>query len=411
MLAALGLGALFAKRGKDKLDRREEERLRDEEDRRREEEDNRRAGRRTSRYTGDGYPSPGRRDSRRQSHRPPPSGITMTNTSMMSEDSSIEPRGSTPYEPAPPGMRPPPPAPIPVPGGYPPAATPGAPPVPIPVPVPMPYAGTASGPHSRYDVTQPASMPPMPADPRGIFHHPDSGSEAYDSPSGHRRRRETDPAAAAAAAAASASVLAAQEDDDRHRRGDRGRDQTTSPQSQDAPPVSVRVRVNNERDNITLRRLTEEEARREQNRRRRGDSVSSVSGGDTTPTASRRYRRDSSSQHRAETAAEKRVEAEESDPLAPLPPPNPSFAAGARRAQQGNKDSAYYSGQPGPSGGVPAAGATVSSLGSRGGFASPGESHATFTSGPMTDTAADRRRRRRLERRDGSKQPTRTDFS
>ncbi|KAK4135283.1 hypothetical protein BT67DRAFT_461638 [Trichocladium antarcticum] len=412
ILAGLGLGFL-ANMGKEKRDRREEERLRDEEERRREEEDDRRAGRRSSRYTGDGYPSPGRRESRRRPHRPrpPPSSVTMTNT-VLSDESSIEPRGSTPYDPAPPSGRPPPPVPIPVPGSYPPPANyPGGPPVPIPVPMPISQAGTASGTHPRYNGSQPAAMPPMPVDPRGMF-HPDSGSEAYDSPTGrHRRRREIDAATAAAAAAATASALAAQEDDDRRRRGDRVRDQTTPAQSQAAPPVSVRVRVHDDPDrNITLRMLTDEEARREHNRRRRGDSISSISGGDITPTASRRYRRDSSSQRRAGTAAEQRVEAEENEPLAPLAPPNPSFAAGARRAPQG-KDSAYYSGQPGPSGGVPAVDGPVSSLGSPAAVASPGGSQATFTTGQITDTAADRRRRRRLERRDGSRQPTTVDYT
>jgi hypothetical protein len=61
---------------------------------------------------------------------------------------------------------------------------------------------------------------------------------------------------------------------------------------------------------------------------------------------------------------------------------------------------------------MPSAEATVSSLASPAGLMSPGGSHATFTSGPLTDSAAaDRRRRRRLERRDGSRQPTTVDFS
>jgi hypothetical protein len=439
LLAGMGLGFL-AKMGKDKRDRREEERLRDEEDRRREEEEDRRAGRRSSRFTGDGYPSPtSRRDSRRQSHRPPPSGVTMTETSIFSEESSIEPRGNTPYDPAPPGIRPPPPGPIPAPGAPPVPPTYAGGPPPVPVPMPIPAAGTASGHPSRYDVTEPVAMPPMPADPHGFFHRESDGSEAYGgSPTRHRRRREADPAAAAAAASASALALAAEEED-RRRRGERDRPQ----------PFSVSVRVDADernRNNITLRRLTEEEARATTHphqptsssgrRHRRGDSVSSQSGNDT-PTGSggagRRYRRrDSSSRGRgrAESAAEHRVETAAA--TAPphsgddeLSPPNPAFA---RRA--GGKDSAYYSqpgaagsggglggqagGQAGPSGGVPAAGATMSSLGGSpaGGLMSPGGSHATFTSGPLTDAAAaDRRRRRRLERRDGSRQGGTVEFS
>jgi len=175
----------------------------------------------------------------------------------------------------------------------------------------------------------------------------------------------------------------------------------------------VNVKVHHDRDrNITLRRLTDEEAaaatRRTQ--RRRADSVSSQSEADT-PTG-RRYRRErDTSQRRAEAAAEQHVE---NDPLLPpLSPPNPGFAAG-RRPQ--GKDSAYYSGQPGPSGGVPQAGATVSSLGD---LASPAGSRGDFSAispagsgmpgrDPSSSAAADRRRRRRIERREGS--GTRMDF-
>jgi hypothetical protein len=419
LLAGMGLGFL-AKMGKDKRDKREEERLRDEEDRRREEED-RRAGRRNSRYTGDGFSSPSRRGgSRRHSHRarPPPSTMTMTDmtevTATDMTESSIEPRGNTPYDPAPPGVRPPPPAPIPAPipvPGPPPhpgAYAGGAPPVPMPAPIPP--AGTVPGQHP-YHAAEPILMPPMPSDPRGILRPESDASEIYSAPSTRRRRRETDPAAAAATASASALALANEED--RRRRGDRSRDTSQN------PPVSVRVRVHDDPNrNITLRMLTEEETRRRQHRRR-NDSVSSHSGNDS-PTASRRYRRDSSSRGRAESAAERRVEQShgpepsvlsEDDPVASLAPPNPGFA---RRAG-GGKDSAYYSSgtpQAGPSGGMPAAGATVSTLDSPGGLMSPGGSHATFTSGPLNDAAAaDRRRRRRLERRDGSRQPTSVDFT
>ncbi|KAK4156742.1 hypothetical protein C8A00DRAFT_12384 [Chaetomidium leptoderma] len=424
LLAGMGLGFL-AKMGKDKRDKREEERLRDEEDRRREEEEDRRAGRRNSRYTADGYPSPSRRESRRVSHRPrpPPSGITMTETSVFSEESSIEPRGNTPYDPAPPGIRPPPPAPAPGPGAPPvPGAYAGGPP-PIPMPMPIPPMGAAAGQNAPYDVADPALMPPMPSDPHGIFHHPSDASEAYNSPISQRRGRGGDPAAAAAAASASALALA--EDEGRRRRREHSRDQASQ------GGVSVRMRVHDDSDgNVTFRRVPDEEARRKQ-RRNRGDSLSSHSGNETA--TSRRYRRDrssqrraspsqrraESSQRRAETAAERRAEAAaaaapseltENETLAPLSPPNPAFA---RRA--GGKDSAYYSsggGLAGSSGTVPAAGATVSTLDSAAGLMSPGGSHATFTSGPLNDAAAaDRRRRRRLERRDGSRQPASVDYT
>ncbi|KAK4146278.1 uncharacterized protein C8A04DRAFT_9851 [Dichotomopilus funicola] len=368
LLAGMGLGFL-TKMGKDRADRREEERLRDEEERRREEEEERRAGRRNSRYTGDGYPTPTRRDSRRQSqsHRPAPTQTTFTETSIFSDESSIEPRGNTPYDPAPPGFRPPPlgaaPAPV-----TPPNRT-GAAAVPVVSPT---TAGPPSTQPSRFDVTDPVSMPPMPADPHGIFHRESDGSEAYGSPNERRRHHSRD-------------------------------------------PVGVRVRIDGDRpDRVTLHRVPTQEARR-----RRADSISSQSGNETATGSSRRYRRDSTSRGRAERAAEQRVEG-----LVPgedLEPPTPAFA---KRAA--GKDSAYYSGgagAAGPSGSVPAAGTTMSSLPESPGpstaagagagpgapsLMSPGGSHATFTSGPMTDAgaAADRRRRRRLERRDGSRQPT-----
>ncbi|KAL2181400.1 uncharacterized protein P884DRAFT_265859 [Thermothelomyces heterothallicus CBS 202.75] len=401
LLAGMGLGFL-AKMGKDRRDRREEERLREEEDRRREEDDRRReeeeerrAGRRSSKYTGDGYPTPSRRDSKRRSYRPPPSGVTMTETSVLSDESSIEPRGNTPYDPAPPGVRPPAAAPLPTAGApaAPGAYAGGAPPPPAPVPVPT--AGTATDYTSRYDVAESVSMPPMPQDPHGILHRDSDGSEAYASPTSNRRQ------------------------------GSHGHSQHS--------PVNVHVRVGNkgDRSNITLRRLTSEEASGTgtRGRRRRADSVSSLSG-DETPTGSggRRYRRrDSSSRGRAEAAAERRVETGAAAPPSELAgeglePPNPAFA---RRRDGGNKDSAYYSSGVGPSGGVPGPGATVSSLGGSpaplagagagagpGGLMSPGGSHATFTSGPLTDgAAADRRRRRRLERRDGSRHPASVDYN
>ncbi|KAK4192104.1 hypothetical protein QBC35DRAFT_374443 [Podospora australis] len=408
LLAGIGLGWLASKFGGNK-DEKERERLRDEEERRWEEED-RRAGRRTSKYTGDGYPSPSRRESSRrrlQRPRPPPSGVTMTETSILStEESSIEPRGNTPYDPAPPGMRPPPPsASMHPPGaagiyptggaGGPPPGGPGMPPPmatmpPSMGPAPMPPFPAGAGPSQtppRYTPADPVAMPPMPSDPQGIFRH-ESDSEAYSSPG--RRRRIRDPQVAEAAAQATASALAAQEENERRRRGG---DNST-------PSASVKLRVDDkDKGNITLRMLTDEETRREQQRRRRNDSVSSHSGSET-PTG-RRYRRESSSQGRAEAAAERRVELQDS--VSSLPPPNAPFAGGRR---PGGKDSAYYSGQqgqPGPSGvgggQSTTAGETVSSLG-------------TYTSGGGPDAAADRRRRRRMERRgdSASRQPTSVDY-
>ncbi|KAK3357033.1 cytochrome b561/ferric reductase transmembrane [Lasiosphaeria hispida] len=416
LLAGIGLGWLAKKATDRRGGRGEEDRLRDEDDRRREEEDERRSSHRTSRYTGDGYPTP-TRDSRRRPTRPrpPPAPSAVTMTASVISESSIEPRGNTPYEPAPVGLG----------VSRPPIAGPSTitpvPPVgggPVPVPVPVPVSGrTPQG--SRYNVGEGVAMPPMPVDPHGIF-HPESGSETYFSSGGrpHRRhsnsgRQRRDAEAAAAAAAASASILAAEQEEDRRRRDQRRGGDTPST----SKPVSVKVKVHDDRDRLTFRRLTEEESASEQNRaRRRNDSASSHSEVDT-PTG-RRYRRerDISKQRRAETAAEQQVENDPllptgqmpPLPLPPLSPPNPAFAQG-RRPQ--GKDSAYYSGQPqdsgaGPSGTNPAAGTTMSELDNSGGDYS-GISPAPSGPGGRDPgasgaSAADRRRRRRLERRGGS---------
>jgi len=359
LLAGLGLGWFGKKAVDSRRDRQEEERLRYD-------EEERRGGARPPRYTGDGYPSPARRESQRRRERRPPAAATTVSAMSEMSSSVIEPRGQ--------GYGGPPMPPL-VPGG-----PPGAAPI-------TPRPGVRSHSVSRHDVVE---MPAMPPDPQGILHH-DSGSEAYISSGGrpHRRpseRRRREGEAAAAAAAATASRLAAEED--AHRRGGQGSSHT--PPSQ---PVSVRVKMHDDRDrNVTLRRLTEEEAaaaRRDQ--RRRPNSSSSLS--EPESPSRRRYRRDSSIR-RAESDAERRVD---DAPLAPEPlsPPNPAFAGGRRP-----KDSAYYSGQPGPSGGMAAAGHTVSSIGSP-------DSHGTWSamsptpSGALrapTASADDRRRRRRQER-------------
>lgn len=314
-----------------------------------------RSGTQVSRFTGDGYPSPTRRESRRQPVRRP-TGFPQDIPESEVTESSFEsrpPRG--PYVPP---TRP---------GG----APPGAPPVPM--------HGSHSG--SRHDVN-PVSMPPMPGDPHGVLYS--EGESSYRSGPGRsssRRRR------------------AEEEAFDRE-----NRDRYGSPHSQ---PVSVKLKVHDDKDrNVTLRRLTEEEALAARGARGRADSESSLSGMES-PSQGRRYRREAN-QRRAEKAAEKRTE---EDRLAPLSPPNPAFAKGRR-----GKDSAYYSGQPGPSGSTPAAGQTMSSLGS---LASP-DSHGTWSamshspSGPdkaSESAAADNRRRRRIERRRGSSsRPTGTDM-
>ncbi|KAI2626695.1 hypothetical protein GGR54DRAFT_591942 [Hypoxylon sp. NC1633] len=358
VLAAIGLG-WFAKRMKDRRDRRADEE-------RRRLEDERRGGHHGSRFTGDGHSTPSRTSRRRRT--PPASALTATSFTVDSGSSRLETR----------------PAGISVAG--PPMPPLGAGGVPPPVPVPGPHSHSRSRSRSRSNATtEHAAMPPMPPDPHGVLHpiRQESGSESYASAGGRthrrhssRRRRE------AAAAVAAGAVGVAAEEEDRHRR-----DRSRAP----SQPVSVKVRYHDDRDrNITLRRLTEEEAAASRRGNRgRSDSVSSLSESEATASR-RRYRRDSSSHRTAEEAAAERLVSE------PLSPPTPAFAGGRR----GGKDSAYYSGQPGPSGGNPLANPTVSSIGSP-------DSHTAWSAmspspaGPTGSTApsaADRRRRRRLER-------------
>ncbi|KAI1772487.1 hypothetical protein F4818DRAFT_426103 [Hypoxylon cercidicola] len=359
ILAAIGLGWL-AKRMNDRRDKQEDEE-------RRRVEDERRDGRRGSKYTGDGYSTPTRSTRRRP---PPASAPTATSLTYDSGSSMLETR--------PPGTSV---------GGppMPPLRAAGASPL---VPMPVPAPGSHSHSHSRSNsrstrgaVTDPVTMPPMPPDPRGVLHplRPESGSESFASSGGRTHRRHSS----------------------RHHRENEGAapvaaPSTAGPATEDERrPVSVKVRYHDDRDrNITLRRLTEEEAARaRRSQGTRSDSVSSLSESEA-PTGRRRYRRDSSSHRTAEEAAAERLVSES------LSPPTPAFAG--RRA---GKDSAYYSGQPGPSGGMPLAGQTVSSMGTESHEAwsamspSPsGQAGAANPVGSSAPSAADRRRRRRLER-------------
>ncbi|QUC22350.1 uncharacterized protein UV8b_06591 [Ustilaginoidea virens] len=372
ILAGLGMG-WFAKKLADRRARKEEDRLREEEETR--------SGVSGSRFTGDGYPSPARRDSRRPLPVRRATGHPgTTDISEMTDvtESTMEPGpGAGSYTAGP-------------------STHTGTAPAVVPLPGPKGHSRSRSRSQVR---NERVSMPTMPADPHGILHseaasHVPSGDGRPERRSSSRvmRRAEEGAAAATAAAAAPASELAASE-----------RDQYGSPTSQ---PVSVKVKMHDDRDrNVTLRRLTEEEARATRSPRNRGDSESSLSGLDS-PSYGRRYRRDSS-QRRAERSAEKRVE--EEDQLAPLSPPNPAFAKGTRK----KKDSAYYSGQPGPSGSSPMGQRTVSSLGgeSMGTWSGMSQSPSGPGRGPESVAADDRRRRRRLERRGaGSNRPSELDM-
>ena len=355
---AAGLGvAWVAKKLRDRRERKEQERVAEEERIQREE------GRR---YTGDGFPA-SRRHGRRGSR---------------TESSDLSSVINDPHQ-----------------------IRPGA----IP-PIPAALGGAAAGAvmsqsRSRHDITEQVAMPPAPPDSHGILHQ-ESGSEQYFSSGGapHRRhssRRRREGEVAAAAAVAGAADLAAEEEMRRRR----SRSRHSQSEAVISPPVSVKVKMHGDRDrNVTLRRLTEEEAAAERearrgHRRRRADSLSSLSGTDTA-TSRRRYRRDDRERREAdEIAAEKRAEAGAPPVMAPLSPPNPSFAGGRRP-----KDSAYYSGRPG-SAGVGASGPSAYPAGSGVGGGSLGspESHGTWSamspgSARGSDDAAERRRRRRLER-------------
>ncbi|EPE32462.1 hypothetical protein GLAREA_07595 [Glarea lozoyensis ATCC 20868] len=350
LLAGLGLG-WFGKKMADRRANKEQARLDKEEDARLEEERRRRQS--SSRFTGDGFTTPVRKQYRQGAH-----------TDMSSDLSSIIP-------PDPHQVRP---------------GVSNIPPVPVAV----------SQFRSRHDITETVAMPPAPPDPQGILHQ-ESGSETYMSPGGHphrrpseRRRRAGDRAAAEAVAAAAG--LAAEEERRRRRSQSRG-----GAGAVDSPPISVKVKVHGDKDrNVTLRRLTEVEAAAEKEaqnakaRRTRADSMSSLSGSDVRSSRQQRYRR-------SERAAERR--AESIAPPPPLEPPNPSFAAGKRP-----KDSAYYSGRPAES-----LGTSVVSPDSHGTWS---EMSPSGVGKQGSESHEDKRRRRRLERnRQGAGTGNTVDFT
>ena len=381
ILATIGLG-WFAKKMADRRAKKDDDRLDRIEDERIEQERMQRLGNTPSRLTGDGHRPPPRRTSR---------PVRSDSNSFTSSDLSsiiVEERHHIT-----PGSIPPPPVSY---GGG-----------------PIPVGPIGSSHNVTQHHTETISMPPAPPDPHGVLHQDsivESGSENYMSAGGrpHRRhssRRRREGEAAQVAAAAAAATLAREEEERRRRSRSRSQSQSR-PAAVVSPPVSVKVKVHNDKNqNVTLRRLTEEEAalERHQRRRRRADSLSSMSGTDTA--SRRRYRRGDREDSIASSGPP--------PAMAPLSPPNPAFAKGKRP-----KDSAYYSGRPGGpggsnntiGGGPPIMGGGTSAMGSP-------ESHGTWsamspgsiTSGGDTN-AADRRRRRRAERaREGA--GSRVDFS
>ncbi|OTA98854.1 hypothetical protein M426DRAFT_28068 [Hypoxylon sp. CI-4A] len=383
ILASLGLGWLATKMGGGK-DKAEEERRR--------EEEQRRGGRRGSRYTGDGFSTPTRSTGRR---RPPPSALTNTTFTADSELSSMlesRPPGTSTVGPPMPPLRA---------GGN----------APAPVPVPVPVPGSKSHSHSRsrsrstQGGTEPISMPAMPPDPHGVLRplRPESGSESYASSGGNTHKRQSSRRReAAAVAASSAAGLAAEEEERRQFERSQAADRSQATSN----PVSVKVKYHDDRDrNITLRRLTDEEAAtRRRGQRGRSDSVSTLSGSET-PTNRRRYRRNSSSHRTADEGAAERLVSE------PMSPPTPVYTGNRR----GGKDSAYYSGQPGPSGGMPMGDPTISSIDTESHlWSAMSPSPSGQTNPPASSaalSAADRRRRRRLERRDQGPSSQSVDYS
>ncbi|POS86466.1 hypothetical protein EPUL_001323 [Erysiphe pulchra] len=151
--------------------------------------------------------------------------------------------------------------------------------------------------------------------------------------------------------------------------------------------ISVKVKVHEDKNHVTLRRLTKEEAAAEREARlasrrwRRAESVSSVSARDTAATH-RRYRRTES-----ETGRQPEYLAQ-SIPPGQAVTPSPSFVAGRKPV-----DSAYYPLQREPS----KSGRLSATL------AGSPESYETWSAmSPGNDdsgeAAAERRRRRRFER-------------
>ncbi|KAL8420196.1 hypothetical protein RB594_003108 [Gaeumannomyces avenae] len=293
IMAGLGLGWLASKfKGKGK-----------EEERPKYDDEESRVGDRSRRYTNDDSPS--RRNSRRAPAKPAPSALSEV-TSMT--ESSVEPRPTTGYGAAPGGSR----------NGQ---------------PTMTPATG---GPRRSMSRSRREG-------PYASGH--ESADDAYQSASGgpgrrsSRRRRESE--AAAADAVASASRLASHE----ARRYGGGSQASTS----------IKVKVDPDRHNVTLRRIPPGEAAQaasSRSRRQRTDSISSNSVSELSPNSRQTYRRDSS-MRRAEEAAERAVDV--NNPSAPLPTPNPRFAGGRSRPAPGpsGQDGGYYGDNPPPPPGPP----------------------------------------------------------
>ncbi|KZF25105.1 hypothetical protein L228DRAFT_280366 [Xylona heveae TC161] len=228
----------------------------------------------------------------------------------------------------------------------------------------------------------PAAMPPMPPDPQGVLHPESSGSELYTSPGGRPHHRHHLPGDAVAAAAGLGAGAAAYE---AGRRRDRSRRESAGDHSITSPPVSVKLNIDNERRQVTLRRLSEQEAAAERAARRREKSGSRYRAG----SASELSRTDPGERWRRTEAIE-RAQAEDIE---------------RAKAQSGGHSSAAGLMPPPPMGSTVLGGTSI---------ASPGTVTGTYD-GTGTEASADfanNRRRRRAERaRQASRGGGRVDFT
>lgn len=243
--------------------------------------------------------------------------------------------------------------------------------------IPGPGPNTLQSP-TEFGPREYIQMPKMPPDPQGILHQDSVSSLSRNLPSQKRlkqdssiQRAETETIKRAAVGEEYNHEISSQV--------------TGAPASiSDAPgtSVSVKVKLHDDKNHITLRRLTREEAAAEREariagrRHRRAESVSSLSGIETT-AAQRRYRR-------SDLEIEKRTESL----IRPTPVPGTTFSSSRKPTEN-----TIIPGKPEPG---------KNSILSAGHVGSA-ESYETWSAmSPGNDdqgeAAAERRRRRRLER-------------
>ena len=198
------------------------------------------------------------------------------------------------------------------------------------------------------------AMPPIPSDPRGIFHADSSGSEVYIGEDGrnhwrHHAGRDAAAGGIAGGVVGLAAAEAAEASSSRRDQRDRRQSAGGGVPSVASPPVSIKVKMHDHNRHITLRRLPEAEAaaerqarearRRSQERpgRRRGDSASSLSGTEGSRDRFRRQQFQERQQVEAmriesERLAAARTQARNQNMAmnAPAPPPVPESSSNVR---------------------------------------------------------------------------------